>query len=150
MEKELNEAGAAGYRFVSVRGGETAVGKEVVVLMEKPDGASTHYQYRLLATNRTSTLEKELQAAGDEGFDIVGQAQFESAFGGKEAVAILQRVEGAPVTRYQYRLLATNKTSTMQKELEAAARQGYVAIALTVGQTSGGAELVVVTRRKAP
>ena len=38
MQKELQEAGDAGYRFVAVMGGETAVGgKEVVVLLEKDE-----------------------------------------------------------------------------------------------------------------
>ena len=36
MEKEMNEAGAAGFKFVAVMGGETAIGgKEVVVLLQK-------------------------------------------------------------------------------------------------------------------
>ena len=34
MQKEMQEAGALGYRFVSVMGGETGMGgKEVVVMM---------------------------------------------------------------------------------------------------------------------
>ena len=36
MEKEMNEAGDAGYQFGSVMGGESAVGgKEVIVVMRK-------------------------------------------------------------------------------------------------------------------
>ena len=35
MEKEMNQAGTDGYKFVAVMGGETAIGgKEVVVLMQ--------------------------------------------------------------------------------------------------------------------
>ena len=92
MQKEMQESGDAGYRFVAVMGGETAVGgKEVVVLMEKSDEHPGPYSYRLLATNKTSTLQKELQEAADAGFAVVGQTVFESAFGGKETAAILQK-----------------------------------------------------------
>ena len=62
MQKEMQEAGEVGYRFVAVMGGETAVGgKEVVVLLEKASDDKNSYSYRLLATSKTSTLQKELQ-----------------------------------------------------------------------------------------
>ena len=150
MQKEMQEAGVAGYRFVAVMGGETAMGgKEVVVLMEKRAGEAATFEYRLLATNRTSTLQKELQEAADAGFVAVGQTVFESLFGGKETASILQRKSGVPRTeRYDYKLVATSKTSTLQKDLQQAAEQGYEAIGMTVGSTAfGGAELVVITRK---
>lgn len=150
MQKEMQEAGAAGYRFVAVMGGETALGgKEVVVLLERRKDEEATYDYRLLAANRTSTLQRELQDAADAGFEVVGQTVFESMFGGRETASILQRVKGAPrEARYEYKLIATSRTSTLQKELQAAAEQGYEALDLTVGQTAlGGNELVVITRR---
>lgn len=150
MQKEMQEAGAAGYRFVAVMGGETAMGgKEVVVLMEKRAAETATFEYRLLATSKTSTLQKELQEAADAGFAAVGQTVFESLFGGKETASILQRASDAPRTqRYDYKLLATSKTSTLQKELQQAAEQGYEAVGMTVGSTAfGGSELVVITRK---
>ena len=151
MQKEMQEAGDAGYRFVAVMGGETAVGgKEVVVLMEKASGDANKYSYRLLATTKTSTLQKELQEAGDAGFAVVGQTVFESMFGGKETAAIVEKGGTASKERFEYRLVATTKTSTMEKELKEVADAGYQAIDLTVGKTAlGGSELVVITRRKA-
>src|SRR5687767_6691098 len=83
MQKEMQEAGDAGFRYAAAMGGETAVGgKEVVVVMQKPDLATSKYEYRLLATNKTSTMQKELQEAADSGFLYVGQTVFESLFGG--------------------------------------------------------------------
>ncbi len=152
MQKELQEAGAAGYRFVAVMGGETAVGgNEVVVLMEKRGNDKTTYEYRLLATSKTSTLQKELQEAADAGWAAVGQTVFESLFGGKETAGILERNPESPRgQRYEYKLLATSKTSTLQKELAQVAEQGYEAVGMTVGSTAmGGSELVVITRRLA-
>jgi hypothetical protein len=152
MQKELQEAGAAGYRFVAVMGGETAVGgKEVIVLMEKRGDDKTTYEYRLLATSKTSTLQKELQEAADAGWAAVGQTVFESLFGGKETAGILERNPESPRgQRYEYKLIATSKTSTLQKELAQVAEQGYEAVGMTVGSTAmGGSELVVITRRRA-
>lgn len=152
MQKELQEAGESGYRFVAAMGGETAIGgKEVVVLLEKAGQALTRYEYRVLATSKTSTLQKELQEAADAGWLAVGQTVFESMFGGKETAAILQRdAERPTAVRYEYKLIATSKTSTLAKELQEIAEQGFRAVGLTIGKTAmGGSELVVVTRRLA-
>ena len=150
MQKEMQEAGDAGYRFVAVMGGETAIGgKEVVCLMQKTPGDKSTYSYRLLATSKTSTLQKELQEAADVGFSVVGQTVFESMFGGKETAAIVEK-GGTGAERFEYKLVATSKTSTMEKELKELADAGYNATGLTVGKTAlGGSELVVITRRKA-
>lgn len=152
MQKEMQEAGDASFRFVAAMGGETAIGgKEVIVLMEKSLGDAARYEYRVQATTKTSTLQKELQEAGDAGFQVVGQTVFESTFGGKETAALLQRTAGAANTeRFEYKLAATTKTSTLQKELQELADQAFQAVGMTVGSTAiGGKELVVITRRKA-
>ena len=150
MQKEMQEAGDAGYKFVAVMGGETAIGgSQVVVLVEKASDDKNTYSYRLLATSKTSTLQKELQEAGDAGFHAVGQTVFETTFGGSETVAIVQKSSGVPTTeRYEYKLVATAKTSTLEKELKELADAGFQAIDLTVGKTAmGGSEIVVITRR---
>jgi hypothetical protein len=153
MQKEMQEAGAAGFRFAGVMGGETTFGgKEVVVVMQKPGASTSKFEYRLLATNRTSTMQKEMQDAGDAGFAYVGQTVFESLLGGKEVASIFERdANAARQEKYEYRLLATNKTSTMQKELQEAGDAGFQMIGLTVGKTLvGGNELVSVLRRPVP
>lgn len=150
MQKEMSEAASAGYRFVSVMGGETSFGgKEVVAVMHKGADARARYEYRLLATSRTSTMQRELQDAADAGYEFVGQTVFESLFGGKEVAVILERdTDALSKARYEYRLLATKRTSTLQKELDEVGRLGYQALAMTVGETAtGGGELVVITRK---
>jgi hypothetical protein len=150
MQKEMQEAGVAGFRFAAVMGGETALGgKEVVVVMQKPSASTAKFDYQLLATNKTSTMQKELQDQADTGFQYVGQTVFESAFGGKEVVCILEREHSAATTvKHAYRLLATNKTSTLEKELKEAGDAGYVVVGMTVGKTmAGGDEIVAITRK---
>jgi hypothetical protein len=217
MEKEMNEAAAAGYSFRAVMGGETGFGgKEVVIVMSKVrENMDQYFQifgiknkangeldfsespivdsgnqeklgkmvkesqdwdsreevltamavhdpwllrwgmsagrktYKLLAANKTSTLQKELQQAGDEGFEYLGQTVLESFFGGKEVSVILERNLDAPPKRYAYKLLATFETSTMQKELQEAGEVGFEFLGMTVGKTAfGGKELVCFLRRE--
>lgn len=150
MQKEMAAAAAEGYRFVDVMGGETAFGgNEVVTLMQRTGSGKPQFEYRLLATSRTSTMQQELQEAANSGFDFVGQTVFESLFGGREVTIILERDAARPaVARYEYRLVATSRTSTLQKELDQLGQSGYQALAMTVGKTAvGGAELVVISRR---
>ena len=79
-----------------------------------------------LATNKTSTMEKELNEAAEMGFRFQAVMGGESAFGGKEVVVIMSRLERKAAGRFGYRLLATSKTSTMQKELQDAADAGFM------------------------
>ena len=151
MEKEMRDAGAAGFRFAGTMGGDTAFGgNEVVVVMTRTGAAGPRYVYRLLATTKTSTMQNELQAAGAEGFEYRGQSIFSSMFGGKEVVVILEQDRDATSKdRWEYRLLATSKTSTMQRELSDTGAQGFEFVGMTVASTAmGGNELVTITRRK--
>ena len=151
-QKEMNEAAEAGFQFGGVMGGETSFGgSEVVTIMHrrKPSSEKGRFAYKLLATNKTSTMQKELQQAGDEGFEYKGQTVYKSTFGGQEVVTILEldrTVKNRP--RYEYRLLATKKTSTMQKELQEAGSAGFEFVGVTVGDTAiGGHEVVSILRR---
>jgi hypothetical protein len=150
MEKEMNEAAEAGFRFAAVMGGDTAFGgSEVVVVMTRTEDQA-RVQYRLLATGKTSTMEKELQQTGDAGFEYRGQTVFKSTFGGKEVAVILERDKSIAPERYRYQVLATSKTSTMEKELRDATAAGYEFVGMTVGKTLiGGEEVLSILRKRA-
>jgi hypothetical protein len=153
MQKELQEAAEAGYRFEGVSGGKTSFGgSEVLIVMsKKPDiDLSGRYQYKLLATSKTSTMQKEIQQAGDNGFDYKGQAVFDTFIGGDEVVVILEKDTKAELKRTEYKLFATKKTSTMQKEINEGGAAGYEYVGVTVGETFiGGGEVVIIMRRNA-
>jgi hypothetical protein len=78
--------------------------------------------------------------------------EFKSTFGGKEVVVILERDKTIEQpTTYHYRLLATKKTSTLQKELAETTAAGYALVGLTVADTAiGGDEVVSMLRRPVP
>lgn len=150
METELNQAAQRGFRFQAVMGGETAAGgNETVVIVGRDPGRRELFEYRLLATNRTSTLQRELQQAADDGFEYKGQTVFQTTFGGREVIVILERdVEQRDRPRWEYRLLATTRTSTMQKELQEAVTSGFEVVGMTVADTAvRGKELVTIMRR---
>lgn len=149
MEKELNEAAEAGFKFQSVMGGDSAFGgKEVVVVMSRAGAGKGRYGYKLLATSKTSTMQKELQEAADAGYQYRGQTVFGSAFGGDEVVVILERDQDDKTSRFEYKLFATSKTSTLEKELREGGDAGFEVVGLTISKTAiGGKELVAITRR---
>jgi hypothetical protein len=77
IEKELKEAGDAGYKLLP----QTLVSKripfsfgmlETVVVLEKAPKSSRKYQYRLLENKRTSAMEKEILEAEEAGYTLVG------------------------------------------------------------------------------
>ena len=149
LEKEMNEAADAGFRFSFVMGGETAIGGTEGVAVMARAGAGGAYSYKLLATSKTSTMQKELQEASDGGYEYRGQTVFKSTFGGQEVVCILERDKSATARQYDYKLVATTKTSTLEKELREAGAGGYEVLGMTVSKTLiGGKELVAITRKR--
>ena len=106
------------------------------------------YAYKLLATSKTSTMQKEMQEAADGGFEYRGQTVFKSTFGGQEVVCIMERDRESAGHTSEYRLLATTKTSTLEKELREAGASGYEVMGMTVAKTAiGGKELVAILRK---
>src|SRR3954453_5092030 len=69
-------------------------------------------RYKLLATTRTSTMQKELDEAAAQGYRILVGSPTSSS----EMALFLERVATAE-DPYKYKLLATSRTGTMQKEL---------------------------------
>lgn len=118
-EKELNEAADAGYRLFGTIGGNVG-NSEIITVMKRIDDPKQRYTYKLLATSKTSTMQKELNEAGEQGYNYRG----ETARGEVILILELDRSLQAP-PRFEYRLLATSKTSTMEKELNEAAAQGF-------------------------
>lgn len=150
MTKEMNEAASAGYKFTEVISGDTFFGgsEALVVMVRERDGEhKPRYDYKLLATTKTATMQKELQEAGDAGYEHVGQSVFKKTFG-TEVMVILERDSQVKPKLWEYKLLATKKTSTMQKEILEAAEAGYQFVGFSSGSTFfGGDEVVTIMRR---
>lgn len=106
---------------------------------------SDDLQYKLLATTKTSTMQKELNETAARGYRIV----VGSPTSGSEMAIFLSR-DAAPENPYQYKLLATTRTGTMQKELNALAADGYRLLPRTMiakKQLIGPVEIVAILEK---
>ncbi len=143
MQAELDEVAAKGFRVVV---GSPTSGTEMAVLMERVAEPPNTYQYRLLATTRTGTMQKELNEAAAEGFRLlprtmVAKVDITPFKGGQEIVVLLEK-EPNSTKRYDYKLLATTLTSTLQKEITEALRDGY----MLAGLVSRGEHMVIMEK----
>ena len=69
------------------------------------------YDYRVLATNKTSTAEKEMNEAADAGFVFAAVMGGETGFGGSEVVVVMIKDPAvATEQKRTYKLLATSRT----------------------------------------
>jgi len=144
MQKELSEASAAGYRVLA---GCRTGGGEFAMLLEKVPQPPEFYQYLLLATTRTSTMQMELDEAAAQGFLLLRRAMMGS---GSETMMVLEKAPGPRPSPSQYLLLATSLTGTLQKELGQAADQGYEVVGMVRGEqaTGGGSGQHIVILEK--
>lgn len=142
MQKELDEASAQGFRIIS--SASSCNQSEMVLFLERVTEAPNTYKYRLLATTRTSTMEKELNQVAQEGFRLLPRTiTAKEGFLTNEIVSVLELAPKS-TKRYQYRLLATSRTSTLQKEVSQAEGDGFVLVGLV-----GRGENMVIMEKEA-
>jgi hypothetical protein len=140
MQKELDQAAAAGYRILV---GSRTSGAEIALIMEKVATPPQLYEYYLLATTRTSTMEKELNDQAARGFRLLPRTmtQKEQMLGGVEILMVMEKSPGS-TQQYRYKLLATSRTGTLQKEMAQAVADGYE----VVGMVSRGEHIAILER----
>lgn len=140
MQKEIDEVSAKGYRILV---GSPTSGSEMAVFLSHEGSPEKPYKYKLLATTRTGTMNKELNEAAGEGFRLIPSTMIAKA-GMLMGVEIVMLLERPPVVtkQYEYKLLATTLTSTLQKEVTEAQEAGF----RIVGMVSRGEHMVVMER----
>ena len=140
MQKELDEASGLGFRIISAA--SSCGQSEMVLFLERVTQPPDTYKYRLLATTRTSTMEKELNQAAQEGFRLLPRTiTAKQGFLSTEIVSVLEQTPKSS-KRYQYRLLATSRTSTLQKEVAQAEADGFE----LVGLVGRGENMVIMEK----
>ena len=141
MQEELDSAAALGFRVVT---GSPTSGTEIALLLERVATPPDTFQYLLLATSRTSTMETELTEASRRGFRLLPQTMISKSqrFGGDEVVVVLERSPGRTEQDFEYQLLATNRTSTLQTEVTQLLDAGYT----VAGLVSRGEHMVIMER----
>ena len=118
----------------------------MALFMQKVATKDAPYAYKLLATTRTGTMQKELNEIADQGFRLLPSTMIakKQTLGGVEIVALMERPHKIQ-KKYEYKLLATTRTSTLQKEVLDAQAAGFV----IVGMVSRGEHMVIVERESA-
>jgi hypothetical protein len=142
MQKEINETAALGYRIIV---GAPTSGSEMALFLSRDGSVSEPYQYKLLATTRTGTMQKELNEIAEGGYRLIPSTMIakKQLFGGVEIVMIMERPPRVK-RAYEYKLLATTRTSTLQKEVTEAKDAGF----LVVGMVSRDEHMVVMERER--
>jgi hypothetical protein len=144
MEKEVNDAAAQGYRILV---GSPTSGTEMALFMERVATPTAPYKYRLLATDRTGTMQRELNQAAEGGYRLMPSTIIakRSALSGSAEIVLLVELAPSVARQYEYKLLATSRTSTLQKETAEAQAAGFV----IVGMVSRGEHMVILERETA-
>ena len=150
MEKELNTLAAQGFRLERVS--KTMYNGNVAALATR-DAAATdaaRYEYKLLATRRSGTMEKELAEASGQGFEVRGMTQIMrpgiAYIAGDETIVALERKTGETARRYEYKLLSTGNESKMQKQLDEAVAAGYTPIEMVRNLETNAAAILIGPR----
>jgi len=143
MQKELDEAAALGFRVVV---GSPTSGSEMAVLLERAATPPDTYKYYLLATTRTGTMQKELNEMAVQGYRLLPRTMISkvdvSLFSsGQEIVVLMEKVPGSK-KHYDYKLLATTLTGTLQKEITENIAAGYT----LAGMVSRGEHIVIMEK----
>ena len=94
-------------------------------------------RYLLLATERTGTMQQEINEAAARGFRVVAASPKDSS----EVVVLLEQTED----KYEYLLVATTRPGTLQREISDAAGAGYHIVPRAV--TGKGDEVIVLMEK---
>ena len=133
MQRELDEAAAAGYRILT---GSPTSGDEIAVILEKVATPPNTYQYLLLATTLTGTMQREIDEAASEGFRLLPATMVsKTGFWGDQEILMIMEKSPNSSRMYQYMLLATVFTSTLQAEMSEAVAYGYEVVGMAVSYT---------------
>lgn len=142
MQKEIDEVSSQGYRILV---GSPTSSTEMAVFLSREGTRENPFKYKLLATARTGTMQKELNEIAADGYRLIPSTMIAKA--GMISLEIVMILERPPVVtkQFEYKLLATNLTSTLQKEVTEAQQEGYK----IVGMVSRGEHMVVMEKEAA-
>jgi len=122
IEKELDEASSYGFRVIT--GSPTAT-TEMALFLECVSTPSKPYEYKIVATSRIKSMEKELNEAAQENYRVLPQTFIaKQGMFTNEIVVVLERPPEI-VHRYEYMLLGAHSDETLQREIIEAIADGF-------------------------
>ena len=141
LKTEFEAAAAEGYEFRGITTEAKPIPfsyPETIVIMERPLGQTKRrFEYKFISTQREKTTQSELDAAVEQGFVPIelalGQdtntASIVFGMGSRVFITIILSRDAAnpsaEMGKREYRFLQTNKVRTMEKEMNALAKEGF-------------------------
>ena len=122
MEKELDEVAAKGFRVLY---GAPTIAIDMALFLLKTDNPDQPYSYKILATSRNKTMEKEINEQAAKGFRLLPRTMiFKQGFLTAEVVSVMER-EFESKTIYEYKLIEAGKETKLQAKIDAARADGF-------------------------
>jgi hypothetical protein len=133
MEKELDEAAAKGFRVMF--GGPTMAWDMALLLKRTPETVAAPYSYKVLATSRMKTMEKELNEISGKGYRLLSRTIiFKQGLFTGELLMIMEH-EPQSNKSYEYKLLAASKETKLHRKVDESVAQGFVPVTMiTLGE----------------
>ena len=128
MEKELDEVAAKGYRVLY---GAPTISFDMALFLKRLEtGENQPYTYKILATSRNKTMEKELNDRAAQGFRLLPRTIiFKQGFLTAEMVTVMERAPDSKVA-YEYKLVEARKEVKLQEKIDAAMTDGFAPLTM--------------------
>lgn len=128
MEAELDEVATKGFRVLY--GAPTQQYDMAILLRRVPEAKSDPYKYKILATSRVKTMEKELNQLGTEGYQLLSRTiTFKMGFFTAELLMVMERAPG-PAKKYEYELVEANKETKLHKKMDEQQARGFMPVTM--------------------
>lgn len=132
MEKELDEAAAKGFRVLY--GAPTEQWDMAILLKRVQDSEQGPYGYKVLATSRNKTMQKELNEVAKQGYRLLPRTIiFKQGLFTAEMVMLMER-EPKSGRSYEYKLVSAGKETKLHRKIDEAVAQGFTPVTMiTIG-----------------
>ncbi len=133
MEKELDEAAAKGFRVMY--GGPTEQWDMAILLRRAQESEGAPFGYKVLATSRIKTMQKELNEIAKDGYRLLPRTIiFKQGFITAELVMLMER-EPKSGKSYEYKLVTAGKETKLHRKIDEAVAQGFTPVTMiTIGE----------------
>lgn len=122
MEKELDEVAAKGFRVLY---GAPTQQYDMALFLDRIGKNESPYTYKVLATTRHKTMEKELNELASQGFRLLPRTiVFKQGFLTAELVMVMERSANSN-KKYEYKLVEAFKETKLHKKIEEAIAGGF-------------------------
>ena len=105
-----------------------------ILLKRVPEAGQSPYSYKILATSRNKTMEKELNEAAGQGYLLLPRTViFKQGFLTAELTMLMER-EPKSTRSYEYKLVSAGKETKFHKKIDEAIAQGFSPVTMiTIG-----------------